>query len=81
MNEQLIRAYKVAEILPERPECALLTNDIWELIQLCWRKIPEFRPEVSQVSRWLQEIHEGVPPQQLATTLPPLIEETGIELY
>ena len=80
INEQLVRAYKVAEILPERPESVLLTDDIWEFIQLCWRKIPEFRPEVFQVSRWLQDIHEGIPPEHLEATLPPLIEEAGMEL-
>ncbi|EJD37114.1 kinase-like protein [Auricularia subglabra TFB-10046 SS5] len=43
-------------IRPARPEHSQLTDDVWELMQRCWRTAPYRRPSMKTVSRRLLEL-------------------------
>ncbi|KZV84478.1 kinase-like protein [Exidia glandulosa HHB12029] len=51
---------------PPRPETDQLSDEVWTLIQRCWRKVTPARPTMDQASRRLRELRQA---------------ETGINVY
>ncbi|CAA7263884.1 unnamed protein product [Cyclocybe aegerita] len=78
-TDHMVLVYKTMHTRPARPPCELLTDEIWDLIQLCWRDEPAWRPEVTQISRKLRTVKSGYSNEELAKTLPPVVEVGGLE--
>lgn len=73
---------KASQVPPERPPTApLLTDDVWDFIQLCWRDYPPWRPVADEVREKLKELVLQYSKEDLLTTLPAEVEyEAGLEL-
>ena len=63
---------KVNQVGPDRPPAApLLTDDVWNFIQVCWRDHPMWRPDADQVRDLLKELISQYSQEELLSTLPP----------
>ncbi|KAJ3504598.1 hypothetical protein NLJ89_g7854 [Agrocybe chaxingu] len=79
-NDYQVMIQKMTHIPPARPASGLLTNEIWDFIQLCWREEPNWRPEAMQVGRKLQVISSGYSNEALNAAFPSMLEESGLEV-
>ena len=59
-DAQVIRSIIVLSSLPTRPKSvaadAWLSDDIWDLMQRCWRRDASARPSMSELARHIGEI-------------------------
>ncbi|KIM37381.1 hypothetical protein M413DRAFT_273643 [Hebeloma cylindrosporum] len=70
-SEHLITLKKARQIAPDRPPSApLLTDDVWDFIQLCWRDYPPWRPDADEVRERLKELVREYSKEELLVTLP-----------
>ncbi|KAF9457377.1 kinase-like domain-containing protein [Collybia nuda] len=44
----------VRGIRPPRPECAKMTDSLWDIVQSCWKQDPKERPGMGTVKSWLR---------------------------
>ncbi|KAJ3504599.1 hypothetical protein NLJ89_g7855 [Agrocybe chaxingu] len=79
-TDHMVLVHKTMHTRPARPPCELLTDEIWDLIQLCWRDEPAWRPEATQISRKLRMVKSKYSEEDLANTLAPVVEVAGLEL-
>ena len=81
-SEPRIILMKASPVAPERPPTApLLTDDVWDFIQLCWRDHPPWRPDADEVKEKLKELVQQYSREELQATLPAELEyEAGLEL-
>jgi serine/threonine protein kinase len=81
-SEARIILMKASPVAPERPPtAALLTDDVWDFIQLCWRDYPPWRPDAEEVREKLKELVQQYSKEELLATLPAELEyEAGLEL-
>lgn len=81
-SEPRIILMKASPVAPERPPTApLLTDDVWDFIQLCWRDYPPWRPDADEVKEKLKELVQQYSREELQATLPAELEyEAGLEL-
>ncbi|CAA7263885.1 unnamed protein product [Cyclocybe aegerita] len=79
-SDYYVALQKMTLIPPARPDSSLLTNEIWDFIQLCWRDEPNWRPEATQVGRKLQVITSGYSNEALNIKSPLMLEESGLKL-
>lgn len=81
-SEHRIILMKASSVAPERPPTApLLTDDVWDFIQLCWRDYPPWRPDADEVREKLKELVQQYSKEELLETLPAELEyEAGLEL-
>jgi len=50
---------------PERPQGTLgawFVDDLWGMVELCWKSLPESRPNVEIVLQCLEQVSEGFRP-------------------
>jgi len=70
LHEMTIMLRKIQNVPSVRPSHSpLLTDDIWSFIELCWRDVPENRPEGTQVAKKLQEVLQSYSMEALEKTL------------
>jgi len=63
---------RMNQVGPDRPpEAPLLTDDVWDFIQICWRDHPVWRPDADQVRNLLKELISQYSQEELLSTLPP----------
>lgn len=81
-SEPRIILMKASSVAPERPPTApLLTDDVWDFIQLCWRDYSPWRPDADEVREKLKELVQQYSKEELLETLPAELEyEAGLEL-
>ncbi|KAF9526399.1 kinase-like domain-containing protein [Crepidotus variabilis] len=76
LNENMVQVYKIRGDPPPRPTSSLMKEDMWKLIESCWKAEPELRPEITQVSRKVQQLKSSCSLEELGAVL----EERGLEL-
>lgn len=76
LNEPMVQLYKIRGDPPPRPTSSLLKDDMWSLIQMCWKAEPELRPEITQVPRMMQQLKANCSIEELGAVL----EVQGLEL-
>ena len=63
---------------PERPRevegVAWFTDDVWELLNLCWTAQPGSRPSVEDVLRCLEKFSKSWKPPSVSVTVPPALD-------
>lgn len=82
ISESLVMLKKATQVAPDRPPTApLLTDDVWDFIQLCWRDDPKWRPDANEVREKLKELVDEYSKEELLATLPAELDfEAGLEL-